>query len=328
MNQKMKTPIFIKSLLLALLTVTMVSMSKAQVKIGDNLGTHKADKDLNMNQKKILNVDGVAIGSATLGNSSVSLELAGNDKAILFNRVATLAAVVTPVDGMAVYNNQDNKFYVRQNGAWVTFGTMGDIVVSLTAASVGTTPNANGLVLSSNKGDITITLQPADENYPGVLTAVAQKIGGDKDFTGNTKLNNVTVTGATILSGLTLSNDVNDVILVQDATGAIKKSALIAGSINKLLIDVPVGTSASFTEDNVMVTVTLTISGVKKDDGVVVNFLSDDQSFFTGLSIMSAIATADNTVKVIMSDIRNPQDPSFAPVAIDGKKLNVTFIRK
>lgn len=43
---------------------------------------------------------------------------------------------------------------------------------------------------------------------------------------------------------------------------------------------------------------------------------------------MSAIATADNTVKVIMSDIRNPQDPSFAPVAIDGKKLNVTFIRK
>lgn len=324
----MKTPIFIKSLLLALLTVTMVSMSKAQVKIGDNLGTHKADKDLNMNQKKILNVDGVAIGSATLGNASVSLELAGNDKAILFNRVATLAAVVTPVDGMAVYNNQDNKFYVRQNGAWVTFGTMGDIVVSLTAASVGTTPNANGLVLSSNKGDITITLQPADENYPGVLTAVAQKIGGDKDFTGNTKLNNVTVTGAAILSGLTLSNDVNDVILVQDATGAIKKSALIAGSINKLLIDVPVGTSASFTEDNVMVTVTLTISGVKKDDGVVVNFLSDDQSFFTGLSIMSAIATADNTVKVIMSDIRNPQDPSFAPVAIDGKKLNVTFIRK
>ena len=160
----MKTPIFIKSLLLALLTVTMVSMSKAQVKIGDNLGTHKADKDLNMNQKKILNVDGVAIGSATLGNASVSLELAGNDKAILFNRVATLAAVVTPVDGMAVYNNQDNKFYVRQNGVWVTFGTMGDIVVSLTAASVGTTPNANGLVLSSNKGDITITLQPADEN--------------------------------------------------------------------------------------------------------------------------------------------------------------------
>lgn len=324
----MKTPIFIKSLLLALLTVTTVMISSAQVKIGDNLGTHKADKDLNMNQKKILNVDGVAIGSATLGNSSVSLELAGNDKAILFNRVATLAAVVTPVDGMAVYNNQDNKFYVRQNGAWVTFGTMGDIVVSLTAASVGTTPNANGLVLSSNKGDITITLQPADENYPGVLTAVAQKIGGDKDFTGNTKLNNVTVTGAAILSGLTLSNDVNDVILVQDATGAIKKSALIAGSINKLLIDVPVGTSASFTEDNVMVTVTLTISGVKKDDGVVVNFLSDDQSFFTGLSIMSAIATADNTVKVIMSDIRNPQDPSFAPVAIDGKKLNVTFIRK
>ena len=61
MNHKMKTPIFIKSLLLALLTVTMVSMSKAQVKIGDNLCTHKADKDLNMNQKKILNVDGVAI---------------------------------------------------------------------------------------------------------------------------------------------------------------------------------------------------------------------------------------------------------------------------
>lgn len=328
MNHKMKTPIFMKPFLLIALMVTMVTITNAQVKIGDNLGTHKADKDLNMNVKKILNVDGIAIGSATLGNASVSLELAGNDKAVLFNRVATLAAITTPVDGMAVYNNQDNKFYVRQNGAWQTFGTMGDIVLSLTAASVGTTPNANGLVLSSNKGDITITLQPADENNPGVLTAGAQKIGGDKDFTGSTKLNNVTVTGAAILSGLILSSDVNDVILVQDATGAIKKSALIAGSINKLLIDVPVGTSASFTEDNVMVTITLTINGVKKDDGVVVNFLSDDQSSFSGLTIMSALATADNTIKVVMSDIRNPQDPAFAPVAIDGKKLNVTFIRK
>lgn len=323
----MKTPIFYKSLLL-LFMLACSTVVFSQVKIGDNLGSHKAAKDLDMNSKKIINVDGAVIGAATLTNSSVQLELAGTNQAILFNRVSTLAAIVNPIDGMAVYNNADNKFYVRQGGAWVTFGVWGDIVLSLTASNVGNSPNGKGITLSSNKGDITITLQPADGTNPGVLTAGAQTIGGDKTLTGNTTLSNATVTGAFVLNGIGSSSSVNDVILVQDATGSVKKSALFAGSINKLNIAVPAGTSALFSSDNVMVTVTLTVTGIKQDDGVLVNFATVDEASFSGLTIVSAIASADNTVKVVIADIRNPQDPSYAPVSIDAKNLVITYLHK
>ena len=37
----------------------------SQSKIGDNLGNHKAVADLNMNVKKVLNADAVAIGTAS-----------------------------------------------------------------------------------------------------------------------------------------------------------------------------------------------------------------------------------------------------------------------
>ena len=60
----------------------------AQIKIGDNLGNHKAIKDLDMNTNKIVNASGAVIGAATFTNASVALELAGTDKAILINRVA------------------------------------------------------------------------------------------------------------------------------------------------------------------------------------------------------------------------------------------------
>ncbi len=47
-----------------------------------------------------------------------------------------------------------------------------------TLASVGSAPNANGGTID---GD-TLTLQPADETHPGLLTAAAQTIGGAKTF--------------------------------------------------------------------------------------------------------------------------------------------------
>lgn len=48
-----------------------------------------------------------------------------------------------------------------------------------TLAPVGSTPNANGATIA---GD-TLTLQPADETSPGVVTHAAQTIGGAKTFT-------------------------------------------------------------------------------------------------------------------------------------------------
>ena len=93
----------------------------AQQRMGDGLGNHRATEDLNMNSKNVLNSKGVAIGVATFSNSSVALQVDGLDKAILFPRVTSLAAVITPLNGMMVYNTADQKFYVRQAGVWINF---------------------------------------------------------------------------------------------------------------------------------------------------------------------------------------------------------------
>ena len=300
----------------------------AQIKIGDNLGNHKAIKDLDMNTNKIVNASGAVIGAATFTNASVALELAGTDKAILINRVATLAAILLPVDGMVVFQNSDSKMYVRQGGAWVTFGTSNNLVTSLTASAVGATPNGDGLTLSSSQGTITINLQPADATRPGVLTAGSQTIGGNKTFTGTTTFQDVVVSAGINAANISPSTNVADVILVQDASGNVKKSALFAGSIMKVNVPIPGGTSALFTSDNMLITVTLTVAGIAQDDGVVVNFSNADQASFVGLTILSSIATAANTVKVYLADVRNPADPAYAAVAIDAKNLTVTYLHK
>src|SRR5258707_1938617 len=52
--------------------------------------------------------------------------------------------------------------------------------VALTA--IGSSPNANGASLDNLQN---LTLQPADGTHPGLLTAAAQTIGGDKTFVGS-----------------------------------------------------------------------------------------------------------------------------------------------
>ena len=324
----MKRKQFNRIVLIAFFAFGVLQGFSQAVKIGDNLGNHKATLDLNMNNQKIVSATGLALGTATFTNNSVSLELAASDKAILLNRVTALTDIVAPVNGMVVYNNADNKFYVRQNGVWVTFGVSTDLVISLTAATVGNSPNGNGITFSSSQGNIIATLQPADATHPGVITAGAQTIGGDKTLTGNTVLQALAVTSTVQASGISSSASATDVILVQDASGYIRKSALFAGSINKLNIAVPAGTSALFTSDNVMVTITLTVTGISVDDGVIVNFSTADMNAFSGLTIMSAVASAANTVKVTIADVRNPADPSYSTVAIDGKNFTVTYLHK
>lgn len=63
----------------------------------------------------------------------------------------------------------------------------------VTLAAVGSSPNANAASLSSQ----VLTLQPANNTNPGVLTAGTQTIGGDKTFTGATVTSkNVSITNA------------------------------------------------------------------------------------------------------------------------------------
>lgn len=69
--------------------------------------------------------------------------------------------------------------------------------------AVGSSPNANGASLSGQ----TLTLQPADATNPGVLSAGAQTIGGDKTFSGAISASNLSGTN-TGDQTITLTGDV------------------------------------------------------------------------------------------------------------------------
>ncbi|WP_374165297.1 hypothetical protein [Arcticibacter sp. MXS-1] len=142
------------------------------------MGTHKATKDLDLNSKdiknvKVVNASGIVIGSATpVNNTSIALQVNGNDKAILIPRVtdllnASAPSIANPTEGMIAYDLATRKFYVRNNSAWVTFATatlgdkqilIGDGTTSPKAVSVtgdisidntGVTSIGSGKVLST-----------------------------------------------------------------------------------------------------------------------------------------------------------------------------------
>ncbi|MCX2486111.1 tail fiber domain-containing protein [Pedobacter sp. MR2016-24] len=106
----------------------------AQIRLGDNLGSHKAIKNLemqshNINGATLINSKGMLIGTATtLSNSSIALQVDGLDKAILVPRVTDLLNPTNPsipvanaVNGMIVYNLATAKFYYRQNNSWIAY---------------------------------------------------------------------------------------------------------------------------------------------------------------------------------------------------------------
>ena len=95
------------------------------------MGDHIASKDLEMNNKQILNSSGIAIGVAAISNGSVALQVDGSNKAILIPRITGLTAIATPENGMMVYNTADSKFYVRQGNAWVSFADGSGSVISM-----------------------------------------------------------------------------------------------------------------------------------------------------------------------------------------------------
>jgi hypothetical protein len=106
----------------------------AQLKLGDNMGSHKATKDIdlqshNINTANLVAAKGVVIGTATaLSNTSVALQVDGADKAIVVPRVTDLLNATAPsipvanaINGMIVYDLATSKFYHRQNNAWVVY---------------------------------------------------------------------------------------------------------------------------------------------------------------------------------------------------------------
>jgi hypothetical protein len=140
----------------------------AQIKTGDNLGNHKAVKDLEMSNQRVINASGIVIGSASFTNNSVQLELSSANKAFLLNRVANTAAIAAPVDGMLVYSNADNKMYLRQGSLWISFASIGDINWSNLTGK----PLFSAVAISGSYNDLI-----NKPSFPGNVSAFTNDVG-------------------------------------------------------------------------------------------------------------------------------------------------------
>lgn len=68
----------------------------------------------------------VVVGDTVASNASVGIELDATDRAILFSRMTTAQrTALTAVDGMQVYDTDDDTMYAYINGAWTAWGTGG-----------------------------------------------------------------------------------------------------------------------------------------------------------------------------------------------------------
>ncbi|NTD96318.1 hypothetical protein G6M26_27335 [Agrobacterium tumefaciens] len=173
----------LKSVLFTGLLSGTAFFAQAQ-KFGDNLGNHTATKDLQMAGKSIFNAEGIAIGSASMVNGSVALQIGGANKAILVSTVAANTDIAAPVNGMIVYNSTDNKFYMYQNNAWVTFA----LALRASTDGIETISNANGYTLTQVGQETVLRLTPADATNPGIVTTTDQVFAGNKTFNGNVNL--------------------------------------------------------------------------------------------------------------------------------------------
>jgi hypothetical protein len=107
------------------------------------------------------------------------------------------------------------------NGTWDIGGTQAPLAMG----TVGSSPNANAGVISAG----VLTLEPADATHPGVFTAIAQALGGNKTLTGNL---NITPTGTTdvILTLNQMTSGTGNAFEYYDQFGARQAYLTAAGS--------------------------------------------------------------------------------------------------
>ncbi len=70
-------------IVLLVVLLSLVVKTNAQT-FGDNLGSHIATDTLRMNGFRIVNAQGIAIGTSRILNNNIALQIDGLDKSILF----------------------------------------------------------------------------------------------------------------------------------------------------------------------------------------------------------------------------------------------------
>jgi microcystin-dependent protein len=147
--------------------------SIAQNKYGDNLGSHKATKNIDMNNHQIIQANPLIMNSTNVSNIYIGLQVKGNNQTILLSRVSNLlgANPSIPIDkavnGMIIYDNATSKFYVRQTGKWTSFLSQ----LSQNYLWIGNTTNF--AVAVAVTGDISI-------DRTGLVTIQANKVNSVK----------------------------------------------------------------------------------------------------------------------------------------------------
>jgi Collagen triple helix repeat (20 copies)/Chaperone of endosialidase len=121
----------------------------------------------------------VTTGTQTFAGKKTFTSAAANAG---INVGAFAGTVAVPINGDIWYNSSTQKFECRENGVTTNCITGATPAGVNALAIVGSTPNANGGSIAGS----TLSLQPADATNPGVLTAIAQTIGGQKAFQNTT----------------------------------------------------------------------------------------------------------------------------------------------
>jgi len=316
-------------------------------KMGDNLGNHRATQSLNMNGKDVYNINGVAIGVASVTNNAVALQVGAataGTKAMLIPRVDDLLNATSPsipnalaIDGMMVFNNANKYFYVRQNGAWVSFGTM-----SLATGNIYIGDNTNTAVARIMSGDATL-------DATGKLTIANDAITTAKILNANVTPQKIALTDGNVLIGnssnaaaaVAVTGDVtftnagvstiaaatktNNRVLTTNASGVttwVDKAAY--SGMAKTPVVLSSNPWASVTTANTAVTVNLTLRGLNEDDGVVVNIKASDAANFDYIMILSAYAS-NGAVVLKLADMRPlPDDGVYVPPSFSTLNFIVT----
>jgi hypothetical protein len=132
---------------------------------------------INYTNKMVIGNNGILIGTGifALTGATAALEVQSTTQGFLPPRMTTTQrdAIVTPATGLQIYNTTTNANNYWNGSAWI-----GLLSGNITASSIGSTPNAEGITISGTN----LNLQPADENFGGVVTTGNQNFNGKKYF--------------------------------------------------------------------------------------------------------------------------------------------------
>jgi len=122
----------------------------------------------------------VGIGTST-PHSSAALDITSTNKALLISRVATTSSILSPVNGMMIYDISSNSFKSYQGNAWSSLGvpaTTNDLIYS---ALTNATSQAN-----YNAAGINTWVQVIASEYQSVATIAGAAKYGFNDAIMNT----------------------------------------------------------------------------------------------------------------------------------------------